>query len=108
MDDREAESGRALLECIRDLRISRDFVSHEADAGFVGSNGMQILGNTSVTFRNGGEGDFPYLEPHESFKSFGIFVRSFKPRWETFRYDKERKELSISGEKFPAFTIRFS
>lgn len=107
MNESEADSGRALLECIRDLSVPIDFVAHKMDAGFVGPNGLQILGKTSVTFRNGRAGDFPYLEPDDSFKSFGIFVSSFKPRWETFQYDKERKELTIKGKEFPSFTIRF-
>lgn len=107
MNDREANSGQALLECIRDLGIPANFVAHEVDVGFVGPNGLQILGGTSITFRNERAGDLPYIEPDHTFRSFGIFVGSFKPRWETFRYDKERKELSISGEKFPPITIRF-
>ncbi|MFD2256850.1 hypothetical protein ACFSSA_09195 [Luteolibacter algae] len=107
MNDHETYSGQALLECIRDLEIPADFVAHEVDVGFVGPNGIQILGNTSVIFRNERAGDLPYIEPDHTIRSFGIFVSSFKPRWETFRYDKERKDLSISGEKFPPFTIRF-
>jgi|LakMenEpi03Aug12_release.lakeMendotaPanAssembly.Ray.scaffolds.fasta_scaffold757836_2 hypothetical protein len=107
MNDRDLESGQALLECLRDMGIPKNFVAHEVKVGFVGPNGLQIIGNTSVTFRNDRSGDLPYIEPHYTFRSFGILVGSFKPRWETFRYNKQQKELSISGEKFPAFTIRF-
>lgn len=109
MNDRETEmeSGRALQECICDLGIPSSFVAVEVEVEFLGSNGRQVLGSTSVTFRNGGSGELPYMEPHYSMKSFEIFVGSFKPLWEIFRYDNKRKELSISGKKFRSFTIRF-
>jgi hypothetical protein len=103
----EFSSGRAIWDLVEELGEDRTFHVREFQAVFIGTGGK--WGNIQGSLRRDSPNDYPYLDlDGDLMKSFGIPRSIFRHQQVTFQYDKTSKQLSVSGEGFPAFMLRFS
>lgn len=98
----------AIQDCMKALGIHKaEQLTHEVAAKLINLK-THASGNINAIFNsNWHSGDGPFLEFDEAIRSFGISHSCFTPKWQTFVYDSDKKELIVKDKNYQ-FLLRFS
>ncbi|MBQ4864392.1 hypothetical protein J8L98_22120 [Pseudoalteromonas sp. MMG013] len=96
-----------IQKCMSDLGISLvQNLQNPVNAGLF-NNKTLASGDIVVNFNNNFQsGDGPFIELDDVIRSFGIQYQVFKPQFQTFSYDPNQRELTVSGDCYE-FSLTF-